>query len=56
MNITSAKYIANLQGNNDSIEAVIDGITMSVPLEIGNTHYRAILEWVDDGNVITPAE
>ena len=55
MNITSAKYIADLDGVDNIIEAVIDGITMCIPLVIENTHYQAILEWVADGNTITPA-
>ena len=53
MNITSAKYIADLDGVDNIIEAVIDGITMCIPLVIENTHYQAILEWVADGNTIT---
>ena len=55
MNITSAKYIADLDGNNDIIEAVIDGISMCVPISTDNRHYQAVLEWVADGNTITPA-
>ena len=52
MNITSAKYT---DANNDMVEAVIDGITMCVPVNVDNIHYQAILEWVDAGNTITPA-
>jgi hypothetical protein len=52
MNITSAKYHTGDLG----IEAVIDGITMCVPVEPTNRHYQLILEWVDNGNSISEAE
>jgi len=53
MNITSAQYLTLQQ---DTILAVIDGTTWSVPLDPANRHYAAILEWVADGNTITAAE
>ena len=53
--ITSAQYVEDLEGNNDHIDAVIDGVTMSVPLDTGNRHYQAILDWVADGNTIQDA-
>jgi len=56
MNITSAQYIADEEGNNSSITAVIDGVTMSVPLEPANRHYIAIQESVDEGNTIEDAD
>ena len=28
---------------------------MSVPITTDNRHYQAILDWVADGNTITPA-
>ena len=51
MNITSVKYFEG----DTVVEAVIDGITMCVPCTTDNTHWRAILEWGDAGNTITPA-
>ncbi len=51
MNITSVKYFEG----DTVVEAVIDGITMCVPCTIDNTHWRAILDWVADGNTITAA-
>jgi len=45
MNITSAQYVA-FEGTNTSIIAVIDGITMSVPLDEANRHYAEILRQV----------
>jgi len=56
MNITSAQYAKDLDGNNDTITAVIDGVTMSVPPTTDNRHYQAIQEWVAEGNTIEAAE
>jgi len=55
MDITSAQYVQDLDGNNDIIEIVIDGIQMCVPISTDNSHYQAIQTWVADGNTITPA-
>ena len=54
MDITSARYV-KVNGENNIIEAIIDGITMCVPCTTDNTHWRAILDWVADGNTITAA-
>jgi len=58
MIITSAKYQKDIFDSsvNDSIIAVIDGITVSVPLTVGNRHYDAIQEWVAEGNTIEAAD
>ena len=58
MNIESAQYVADIiSGENGSITAVIDGVTMSVPLDPANRHYAAILKAVEDGELtIAPAE
>jgi len=56
MNITSAQYIED-EGTNVSITAVIDGITMSVPLDPANRHYAEIMRQVESGTlVIQPAD
>jgi len=55
MNITTAQYQADMDGNNSSITATIDGQEMFVPLDPANRHYAAILEWVADGNTIEAA-
>ena len=52
MNIETAQFVANLDGENDCIKAVIDGITMCVPVNPDNRHYQAIQEWVAEGNTI----
>ena len=56
MNITSAQYVQDDDGNNNTINAVIDGRLMFVPLDPANRHYAAILEWVAEGNTIQDAE
>ena len=57
MNITSAQYIKNVDGENDIIKATIDGVEMSVPLDPANRHYAAILEWEkEDANEIAEAD
>lgn len=61
MNITSAQYQnrTELDGTvtpNVQITAVIDGVTLLVPLDTDNRHYQAILDWVADGNTIADAD
>lgn len=58
MNITSAKYVnGELTNNAVCINATIDGITMSVPLDPANRHYAEIMRQVEAGELtIAPAE
>jgi len=58
MNITSAQYVNDeLTGNTACITAVIDGVTMSVPLDPANRHYAEIMRQVEAGELtIQPAE
>lgn len=51
MNITSAQYIANINGNNASIKATINGVEMTVPIEPANRHYAEILRQVAAGTL-----
>ena len=50
MNITSAQYQEDTEGNNCVIIAVIDGVTMNVPLDTNNRHYAAIKAKHDDAD------
>ena len=50
MSIESAQYIAD-EGTNVSINATIDGITMSVPLDPANRHYAEIMRQVEAGEL-----
>tara|TARA_R110000744_G_scaffold372053_2_gene483456 strand:+ start:481 stop:666 length:186 start_codon:yes stop_codon:yes gene_type:complete len=51
MNITTAQYQADMEGNNSCIKASIDGQELSVPLAVGNRHYDEILKQVDAGTL-----
>jgi hypothetical protein len=45
-----AKYIAT-DGSNTSIEVVVDGTTMYVPLDPANRHYAEIMRQVEAGTL-----
>ena len=51
MNVTSAQYIQGLDGTNVSVKAVIDGETLSVPLDPANRHYAEIMRQVEAGTL-----
>ena len=51
MNITSAQYVQDLEGNNTSITVVVEGKTLSVPLDPGNRHYAEIMRQVEAGTL-----
>jgi hypothetical protein len=53
MNITSAQYCADpMTGDTACINATIDGVTMSVPLDPANRHYAEIMRQVEAGNLV----
>jgi hypothetical protein len=52
MNITSAQYEADMDGNNACIKATIDGTEMSVPLDPANRHYAEIMRQVEAGTLV----
>ena len=51
MNITSAQYTANLQGDSNGIKIIVDGETYFVPLAVGNRHYDEIMRQVEAGTL-----
>jgi len=51
MNIASAQYVSDMDGNNSGVQATIDGQTMSVPLDPANRHYAEILRQVEAGTI-----
>ena len=51
MNITSAKYLKNLEDENSIVKIVIDGETLFVPLDLANRHYAEIKRQVDAGEL-----
>lgn len=52
MIVTAGRYLTDLEGNNITVSATIDGQEMSVPMDTANRHYQAILEWVAENNTI----
>ena len=54
MNISSAQYVSYM-GKTACITAVIDGVTMSVPLDPANRHYAEILRQVGAGTLVIEA-
>ena len=58
MNITSAQYNVDIfSGQNTSINVIIDGETLSVPLNPANRHYAEIMRQVEAGELtIQPAD
>ena len=48
MNIDSVVSHADEDGNSN-LMATIDGQIMSVPLDLANRHYQAILDHINDG-------
>lgn len=51
INITSAQYIINLNGNKNKIKAIIDGVITFVPTNLANRHYAEIMRQVDAGEL-----
>lgn len=51
MSITSARYV-DFSGSVVGIVAVIDGVTMSVPLDPANRHYAEIMRQVEAGELV----
>lgn len=51
MNITSAHYNVDIEGNNISVNAVIDGETLSIPLDPDNRHYAELMRQVAAGEL-----
>ena len=51
MNIESAVYRLDDEGNSNGILATIDGIQMSVPLDPANRHYAEIMRQVEAGEL-----
>jgi len=48
LNITSAQYVKNHpNGSNTAVNATIDGVEMSVPMDPANRHYAEILRQVE---------
>ena len=55
MNITSAQYVSDMDGNDDHIIATIDGQKLLVSLDPANRHYAEILKQVEAGTITIAA-
>ena len=51
MDITTAQYIADEDGNSSTLQATIDGQELFVPLDPTNRHYAEILKQVEAGTL-----
>ena len=51
INITDVQYQLDFGSNICGIKAAIDGVTISVPLDLANRHYAAIMEQVNTGTL-----
>ena len=51
MTITSSKYLLDMEGNNSSVLATIDGQVLYVPLDAANRHYAEIQRQVAAGTI-----
>ena len=51
MNITSAQYTTNVEGDNVAIKCIVDGETLHIPLDSGNRHYDEIQRQVAAGTL-----
>jgi hypothetical protein len=40
-----------MTNQNDTIKIVVDGVTMDVPIYVGNTHYDEIMRQVEAGEL-----
>lgn len=59
MNIINAQYVYEYGSNTEHghIQATIDGVEMSVPLDPANRHYAEIMRQVEAGKLtIEPAD
>jgi len=54
MDITSAQYFA-YNGENTSINIIVDGMQLSVPIDPANRHYAEIMRQVEAGELTIQA-
>ena len=51
MEITNARYVLSLQGENESIRGIVDGKITVIPIDPANTDYQEILRQVQEGTL-----
>jgi hypothetical protein len=52
MNIQTAQYRNDKEGNNVGIVSTIDGVEYGVPLDPDNRHYAEIMRQVEAGDLV----
>jgi len=56
MKIESAKKYTSQPGDIQMIKLTSEGKVFHVPIDTDNRHYKAIQEWVAEGNTIEDAD
>ena len=57
MNISTAKYFKANGTDNSQVRVITDqSETLWIPMDNGNTDYKAVLAWVEAGNTIEAAD
>ena len=51
MEITNARYVLSLQGENESIRGIVDGKITVIPIDPANTDYAEIMKQVQEGTL-----
>ena len=51
MNITSAQYYNDLDGNQAGLKSTVDGKELLIPMDTTNRHYAEIMRQVDAGTL-----
>jgi len=51
MEFDNAEYCRNSYGDQIGIKIIIDGVTMSVPIDPNNRHYAEIMRQVEAGTL-----
>ncbi len=51
MEIKNAQYLADENGTNKTVRAIIDGSVTDVPMDTDNRHYAEILRQVEAGTL-----
>ena len=49
--VENAKYINGIDGSIDHIDATVNGVECSIPLDPSNRHYKEILRQVEEGTL-----
>ena len=51
MEITNARYVLSLQGENESIRGIVNGKITVIPIDPANADYQEIMKQVQEGTL-----